>query len=146
MIQEVLEELDSSDRTLQLNVVILESISHYIYCASDMPTTLVDLTTTMINQITLYKQIICIELIPLLLQSLYHCSFLFPNTRLGGQEQSLYSEIDFIFDKVIPVFDGVETSIDFLMKDWQYQRYMCTILAEVQYYYFKGIVPVSSSL
>ena len=79
------------------------------------------------------------ELIPFLIKALYNCSYMFPNTRLGGeQERSLYSEIDYIFDKVIPIFGDVENSIDFMMKNWQYQQYMCTLLAEVQYFYFKG--------
>ena len=141
VIQELLEELNSSDRTLPLNAIIIKTISHYIYCASDMPTTLVDLTTTVINQITLSKNIICMELIPLLLKALYHCSYLSPDTRLGGEnERSLYSEIDYIYDKVIPIFGDVENSIDFMMEKWPYQRYICTLLAEVQYYYFKGEV------
>ena len=140
VIQELLDELDSEDRTAPLNKTILTSITHYIFCASDMPTVLIDLTTSLINQIQLYNQTICVELLSQVIQALYHCSFLLPQEVAVGGEQgrSLYQEIDYIFDKIVGLFGMVDNSIDFLMKDWQYQRYFCTILAETQYYYFKS--------
>lgn len=140
VIQELLDELDSEDRTLPLNAIILTTITHYIFCTSDMPTVLIDLTTSLLNQIQLYNQTICVELLSQLIQALYHCSYITSSeVRVGGESgRSFYQEIDYIFDKIVGLFDLIDHSIDFLMKDWQYQRYLCTILAETQYYYFKS--------
>lgn len=137
VVQEILDELDSADRTVFTNVIILESISHYVFCATDMPTTLVDLTSSVLNQITLNQQTICIELLPLFIKAFYHCSLTSPETTQGN---SLYSELDYVVDKMKPLFAVIRESMEFLLKDWQYQRYFCTILAEIQYFYYKGML------
>ena len=95
------------------------------------------MTSSVLTQITLNQQTICIELLPLFIKAFYHCSLTSPETTQGN---SLYSELDYVVDKMKPLFAVIKESMEFLLKDWQYQRYFCTILAEIQYFYYKGML------
>ena len=78
----------------------------------------------MLDAVLVSKQTVCLQVIPQLIKALYHCS-----TRSLTGESAVYSEIDYVFDKI--------QSIDFYMKDWTLQEYYCTPYAELQYFYHK---------
>lgn len=97
-----------------------------------MPTTIIDLTSSILDQIFQYNQMLCLEVLPALIKSLYHCSS-YPE-----MAQKVYSEIDYIFDKIDPLFQKQLDSIEFYVQDWKQQTYTCTIYAEINYFYFKS--------
>ena len=98
-----------------------------------MPTTIIDLTSSILDQIIQNHQFICLEVLPPLIKSLYHCS------SYSEATNQIYSEIDYVFDKINPLFTKQLDSIDFYIKDWSQQTYYCTIYAEMNYYYFKSM-------
>lgn len=133
VIQQILEKVDSAKRSSPDNSLILSTLIHYIICCSDMPTTIIDLTSSILDQIIQNHQFICLEVLPTLIKSLYHCS------SYSEATNQIYSEIDYVFDKINPLFTKQLDSIDFYIKDWSQQTYYCTIYAEMNYYYFKSM-------
>ena len=92
VIQQLLDKIDSANQDSPENALVLSTLIHYIYCCSDMPTTIIDLTSSILDQIFQYNQLLCLEVLPALIKSLYHCSS-YPE-----MAQKVYSEIDYIFD------------------------------------------------
>lgn len=133
VIQQLLDHIDSAHHDNPENALVLSTLIHYIQCCSDMPTTIIDLTSSILDQIFQYNQMLCLEVLPALIKSLYHCSS-YPE-----MAQKVYSEIDYIFDKINPLFQKQLDSIDFYVQDWKRQTYICTICAEVNYFYFKSM-------
>lgn len=86
----------------------------------------------MLDAVLVSKQTVCLQVIPQLIKALYHCS-----TRSLTGESAVYSEIDYVFDKIDAAFSTLFQSIDFYMKDWTLQEYYCTLYAELQYFYHK---------
>lgn len=132
VIQQLLDQIDSAHHDNPENALVLSTLIHYIHCCSDMPTTIIDLTSSILDQIFQYNQMLCLEVLPALIKSLYHC------TSYPEMAQKVYSEIDYIFDKIDPLFQKQLDSIDFYVQDWKQQTYICTIYAEVNYFYFKS--------
>ena len=61
----------------------------------------------------------------------------------GQDPQQLLMPVDAGFAALPPLFvtlgQAAKLKNGAQVKDWQYQRYFCTILAEIQYFYYKGM-------
>lgn len=80
----------------------------------------------MLDAVLVSKQTVCLQVIPQLIKALYHCM-----THSLTGESAVYSEIDYVFDKIDAAFFTLFQSIDFYVKDWTLQEYYCTLYAEL---------------
>lgn len=102
---------------------------------------LIDTTSTIIDTLSAYHQTCQFELLPKIIKSFRKCIYFIGDVQvINGHTDSLYTEVDYVFDKITAFFDPIMDSIDFYIKNWKYQEYICSLFAEIQYYYYTSIV------
>lgn len=115
---------------------VLAVVSFHTY-SIDMASILIDLSSAILDQIAAYQQVSLLELLPTIIKALQKTSVIHGNIPLpAAHRDTIYNEVDYVFDKISAYFDPIFDSIDFYVKDWKYQDYICSIFAEVQYHYF----------